>query len=329
MASAIAEATRESEIIESHKKFIEGSHPSLRFLKEAAIARFEMLRFPHSKHEMYTFVNTHELATTVFKRLDTATGNASQVQGQIFASSKDSVIVFVDGVYQQSLSNTSALPDSVRVSTLDEAVADTEIKQALAESTENENDVFASLNTAFMSNGVFLDVAANTHLEVPIQVLYFSQGQEQPVVSHPRLLVRVGAGAEIKCVVKFAGEGSKYLVNAVQDFILEDNAGVAFSQFQNDLGDSWHCSKLRVIQKRNSRFFAVNAASGSRLARTHYEMRLKEEGAELGLSNVSVLENEEQAHNFVRIHHEAPHCTSHQHFKMSLMTRDVPVWTER
>jgi len=33
------------------------------------------------------------------------------------------------------------------------------------------------------------------------------------------------------------------------------------------------------------------------------------------LNGVSVLDGKEQVHNFIRIHHEAPQCTSHQHFK--------------
>ena len=36
---------------------------------------------------------------------------------------------------------------------------------------------------------------------------------------------------------------------------------------------------------------------------------------ELILNGVSVLSGKEQVHNFVRIHHEAPQCISHQHFK--------------
>ena len=33
------------------------------------------------------------------------------------------------------------------------------------------------------------------------------------------------------------------------------------------------------------------------------------------LNGVSVLKGKEQVHSFIRIHHEAPQCASHQHFK--------------
>ena len=161
-----------------------------------------------------------------------------------------------------------------------------------------------------------LDVAAESQVESPLQIIYLSNGSTSgPVTSYPRLLVRLGALAEMKVIVNFIGAGDNYFVNAVQDFIVGEGAGLTFSQFQCDTPSAWHCSKTRVQLHRNSRFISTNACSGSRLARLHYEIHLKEEGAELELNNASVLVDDDQAHNFVRIHHEAPHCTSRQHFK--------------
>ena len=111
------------------------------------------------------------------------------------------------------------------------------------------------------------------------------------------------------------GRGGNYFVNAVNDFIVKNGAGITFSQVQKDNPESWHCSKTRVQLHRDARFFGRNGSSGNRLARHHYEVRLKEEGAELHLSGASVLVNQEQVHNFIRIHHEAPHCNSNQLFK--------------
>ena len=104
-------------------------------------------------------------------------------------------------------------------------------------------------------------------------------------------------------------------MNAVHDFIIEEDAGMTYWQVQADDVSSWHCSKIRVQLHRNSRFNSTCGSSGSRVTRHHYDVRLKEEGAELDMKGASVLVGEEQVHNFVRVHHEAPHCNSKQHFK--------------
>ena len=65
MSDAIAEMKDEARVIELHRKFLsECANPAAKEIHQAGIARFENLGFPQPKHEMFTFVNTHELAST-------------------------------------------------------------------------------------------------------------------------------------------------------------------------------------------------------------------------------------------------------------------------
>jgi len=308
----------ETAVLALHEKFLgtDRAKASLRPVNQAGIERFATLKFPHKKHEMYTFVNTHELVGTSFELAGDSPVDTDWVQSQIYPACKSSVMVFVNGAYQDNLSDLSGLGDSFKVRCLAEAVEDDEIKQVLLSSLEDENDVFAAINSAFVHHGVCIDIPAKAIIEKPVQLLYVSTGSTStPVVSYPRLVVRLGEMAELKMIVATAGTRGNYLINAVNDFIIKDDAGVIYTQVQKDDAESWHCSKTRVQLQRDARFFGRNGSSGNRLTRHHYDARLKEEGAELLLSGASVLVNQEQVHNFVRIHHEAPHCTSDQLFK--------------
>lgn len=308
----------ETAVLALHKKFTGGKQAkaSLSAINQAGIERFALLKFPHKKHEMYTFVNTHELAGTAFELAADSPVDAAWVQSQVYPACKNSVVVFVNGAYQESLSDVSGLGGSLKIQCLSEAVADSEIKQTLLDSLENENDVFAAINSAFVHHGVWIDIPTKATFDNPVQFLYISTGSASaPVTSHPRLVMRLGEMAELKMIVTYAGTRENYFINAVNDFIVRDGAGINYAQVQKDDAESWHCSKTRVQLHRDARFFARNASSGNRLARHHYEVRLKEEGAELHLSGASVLVNQEQVHNFVRVHHEAPHCNSNQLFK--------------
>ena len=306
----------ETAVLALHKKFLGASQAkaSLSAVNQAGIERFELLKFPHKKHEMYTFVNTNELAGTSFELAADSPVDTAWVQSQIYPACKNSVAVFVNGAYQENLSDLSGLGDAFKMQCLSEA--DDEIQQILLGSLEDENDVFAAINSAFMQHGVWIDIPAKATFESPVQFLYISTGSASaPVTSHPRLVVRLGEMAELKMIVAYAGTRENYFVNAVNDFIVKDGAGVDYTQVQKDDAESWHCSKTRVQLHRDARFFGRNGSSGSRLTRHHYDVRLKEEGAELLLSGASVLANREQVHNFIRIHHEAPHCNSNQLFK--------------
>ncbi len=315
MSDTIAEVRKEDAVLDLHRKFLEkGAASAFQPVNEAAIARFESLGFPHSKHEMYSYVNTHEITSTSFQ-LGAGQVEPAFVDSNTYPACKNSHIVFVDGVYDASLSSTSALPDGVKLIPLGEALAQADIKTHLEKTIEGENDVFACLNAAFLKDGLLIDVAAGTIFDAPLQLLYIGTASDKPRVHHPRIVVRAGRTAEVKLITKYAGTGAGYFLNSVQDVLLDDGAGVTVARVQADDAGAWHMEKLRVFQGRDSRFNMLCGSGGSKLARVHYEIRLQGEGAEASLSNASVLNEQDQSHHFIRIHHESAHTTSHQFFK--------------
>ena len=313
MSETLVESSAESAFLDLHKKLTEQGSPALAELQQVALNRFEVLGFPHSKHEMYTYLNTKGLVETAFG-LSVGSKKVSEdfVAGHIYPGCENQCLVFVDGILNRDLSRLEGV--GANLVPLSEAVSDKELKKYLTETAENENDVFASLSTAFCGEGLVFKVGDNTQVSGTVQVLFVSTGGS-PVMHAPRLVWQLGKLSEVKVIEKFVGVEGGYFINAVQDWMLAEGAGVSFTQVQADIPDSWHFSKMRVHLHRNSRFHSSNASFGTQLARHHYDVRLKEEGSELRLNGVSVLDEKEQVHNFVRIHHEAPQCISHQHFK--------------
>ena len=313
MSDTLVESSAESGFLDLHKKLLEQGRPALEELQEAALNRFELLGFPHSKHEMYTFVNTKGLVATSFSLPDgVASVSEDFVAGHIYPDCERQCLVFVDGVFDRGLSRFEGV--STNLVPLSEAYQ--ELKNYLSDMAENENDVFASLSTAFCGEGLVFKVDDNTQISGTVQVLFVSTGRSAgPVMHAPRLVWQLGKLSEVKVIEKFVGTEGGYFINSVQDWLLAEGAGVSFTQVQADSFESWHFSKIRVHLNRNARFYSSNASSGTQLARHHYEIWLKEEGSELRLNGVSVLDDKEQVHNFIRIHHEAPQCVSHQHFK--------------
>ena len=66
MSDTLVESSAESAFLDLHKKLIEQESPALAELQQVALNRFELLGFPHSKHEMYTYLNTKGLVETTF-----------------------------------------------------------------------------------------------------------------------------------------------------------------------------------------------------------------------------------------------------------------------
>ena len=313
MSDTLVESSAESAFLDLHKKLIQQGSTALAELQQVALNRFELLGFPHSKHEMYTYLNTKGLVETAFSISDGSKKVSEDfVASHIYPGCESQCLVFVDGILNRDLSRLESV--SSNLIPLSEAVSDQELKEYLSATVEDENDVFAALSTAFCGEGLVFKVGDNTQISGPLQVLFVSTGGSQ-VMNAPRLVWQLGKLSEVKVIEKFVGVEGGYFINTVQDWLLAEGAGVSFTQVQADASDSWHFSKTRVHLHRNSRFHSTNASYGTQLARHHYDVRLKEEGSELRLNGVSVLDDKEQVHNFIRIHHEAPQCVSHQHFK--------------
>ena len=312
MTTTLVTATdqAESALLNQHKKFMSENHSpdALAPLNTAAIQRFEFLKFPHRKHEMYTFVNTKDLVAAAFS---TATGVSVPedfIKSHVYPECESSYLVLVDGEFRDDLSDYSAIKSAVNIAPLKDAVLEPETKEHLVDTIEKENDVFASINSAFLSQGTLIDVPAKKQVESPLQILHVSTGSTSgKVTSHPRILLRLDEMAQLKMIVKYVGVQENYFVNSVMDVLVKEQAGVTYAQVQEDAMDAWHFSKTRIFQERNSRVEAANAFFGNKLTRHHFEAHLKDVGAELTLNSVSVLKDQEQVHHFVRIHHESPH----------------------
>jgi len=320
MSSTIEESKNgaESAVLTLHKQFLDAYQPSADLLpfNKKALDVFESLKFPHRKHEMYTFVNTKGLADTTFSLKTKSSIQKSFVQRHIYAGCERSHLTFVDGAFCPDLSDATALGTSVKIGSLVEAIKDESYKNILQKSIEQENDVFASINSAFMKQGIMIRVSRDKQVEAPLQILNVSSGGESgPVMSVPRAYIHLEPLSELKLIVKYVGDGNNYFVNSVQDTIVEDNATLTHIQIEADSTEAWHFSKNRVFLKRDSKYLGYQASNGTRLVRNHNEIWLNEPGAEMELNGVSVLENDEQSHQFIRVHHEVENCVSHQYFK--------------
>ena len=305
------EERRETKFLEARKHWTElpNRPPEIASVNEMAIRRFEALGFPHSKHEMFTFVNVGLLEDLNIVPPSGTVPDKAFLDGVIYAGCEQSQIVLVDGIYRSELSNLSAINKEIHASVLQETDADY-LKKIL----EEENDPFSALNGAFFGSGLSLCVNSKAVVTVPLQITIISTGDELSS-SFPRILIRVGELGEFKVIVRYVGTGGSYFVNSSLDAVLGDGANMTFSQTQEDEPDSLHFSKVGLTMGRDSRFHSVNSSSGCRLARHHYSAGLEGEGAEFDLKGVNVLVGEEQAHYYVRVTHSAPRCVSNMHFK--------------
>ena len=86
-----------------------------------------------------------------------------------------------------------------------------------------DTDPMLALNAALMTDGVVIDIAANSEIERPLQIAHVVTGAK-PTSTMTRSLVRIGAHAKVTLVESFVGHPSAYQVNDA--LIVEAGDGV-------------------------------------------------------------------------------------------------------
>lgn len=282
--------------------------------------RFQQLGLPSRKQGVFQYVPLRRLYEGAYEPIAPVTEAPDGISDVILPECLHSHIVLLNGQYRPELSDLSALDSRVVVSDLHEATHSfgTFMSNYWAQILKDETDAFAVLNAALHGAGVFLYVPSKQRVEAPIQIIHLVCGQK--CLAQPRVQVVMGSDAALTLIESTVDTGSSgYIVNAVVDFTLEDNAQVHYVQSTPEIAaDSWHFKAVRARLKRDANLHAVNVTQGARTVRNDYRVALNGTGGEAALNDLWMLKDKREVHANVLMEHAAPHCRSHQHFKGAL-----------
>ncbi len=292
--------------------------PWVRGARTAAFARFKARGFPTVRDEDWRETNVAELARTSFARPENSQEpDRARLAALGVPDLGGPEIVFVDGRYSATLTRLGEAGSLVR--RLREALASdpARLESSLTRLATGERNAFACLNTAFLEDGVVLDVPAGTRVAEPIQIVWMSTASgPAPTVSYPRALVLGGRGSEATLVETYVGDDAfRYLTNGVTEIRLDDGAGLTHVKLQREGDAAYHVGTLAIAQGRNSRFSSHSFALGAALARTDIDQRFDGEGAEAALNGLFVGRGSQLLDTHSRIDHARPHCSSRELYK--------------
>ncbi len=312
-------------------------------IRSAAYAALRKIGLPNSGTEDFTFIRVGEflppLGPPALARI--AEGAASKslarnlpatdlIQSLIFPESKESFVVLVDGRYAPDLSQpgrdfqVTSLGASLREGSPDRA----SLAQSLLSAIAEETDAAAALAMLFSAEPVLIECAPKAAPKAPLQILHYRTSASFPLMGTVEgkpgnrcdafVIIHAGKLSESQILVRHAGAGAAgeagAMLNTQTLAIVEEAASLRFFESGVD-DDSIHFRKLTARLARDSRLLAVSAHTGSRLTRNSFAVDLLGEGAEAEVDGAAVLIGKRQSHNFLRMRHLVPHCSSRQHFK--------------
>ncbi|WP_202354692.1 Fe-S cluster assembly protein SufD [Mesorhizobium sp. 113-3-3] len=167
------------------------------------------------------------------------------------------------------------------------------------------DDAIGALNTAFVADGYFVDIADGTELEKPVELQNLQAGGQ----THVRLAVRVGAAAKAVIVERQAGDGAA-LVSSVSQLVLGEGAEVTWLIVQEQPETATHLAQFKAHIGKNAKLtlFVMNA--GGKLVRQEVMVKTTGEGADFKLRGINLLAGDTHSDVTMVLDHAVPHTTS-------------------
>jgi Fe-S cluster assembly protein SufD len=299
-------------------------------LRTEGMQAFAELGFPTTKLEDWKYCNVSPVAGLRFApaAYELTDKIRKQVNELSFAGLDCTRLVFVNGHFAEELSAIKGLPKGATVTNLAKALKEEGAVTAhLGRYADHRQHPFVALNTAFVEDGAFIDLAKGVAVEKPIEIMYVSTGGKEPWVAHPRNLVIAAQGSQATVAETYVGlDGDVYFNNAVTEIVAEENAHVDYVKFQNESESAFHVATVLAYAARNAAAATNSIQLGARLGREEVTTVLDGEGAEGFLYGLYVTNGKQLLDNHTTIDHAQPHCSSREFYKGILDGKSTAVF---
>lgn len=283
-------------------------------LREAAFARFAAAGLPHRRIEAWKYTDLRSLmreAAPLAGRPSAAQIDSALARTKPFGDVECSDISFVNG----HLADLAALPQGVKALPLATALADGHAGLKHLGALEIARDDLAlSLNAAFMTDGVILDIADGARLTQPLALRFVTTG-ETAVATALRVLVLVGAGADITVLESHESDGGAHQPNTVVEFVVGEGARVAHIRLGASGDETIALSSLTADLGRSSAFATLNSMVSGAVARHQVFAKFSGDHVDFTANGTVMISGRQHADNTLVVDHAAPHGNSRELFR--------------
>ncbi len=285
--------------------------------RQAGAARFEALGFPTRRDEAWKYTDVRAIARGDFALAADAEFSPATAAALTLPIDAHR-LTFVDGVFSASLSQLDGLPSGVALLPLSRALEENHeaVGGPLGRLTGVEFSPFSALNTAFTEEGAVVRLAPGTVVEKPIVLQFLSRAGDQPVMSHPRILIEAAGRSQATVIEHHIGEEeAANFTNLVEEVMLDRGAILTHYKLQEAPLADLHVASIHVEQGRDSTYTSFNLNLGGSLVRTDLISELNGQGATANFYGLFYGQGRQHVDSHTLANHNAPHTYSNENYK--------------
>jgi len=217
-------------------------------------------------------------------------------------------LVFINGHLSEEFSSEE-FQDELNITLLSQG-------EELAPSILNlDDEIFHSLNTAFLTDGVQIEIADNANVERTIQIIHILKGES--VISNFKTIIKAGKSSQANIIQGFfaEGEGKSNFCNSTSEIFVGENAALTVDKVQYENESTFHISTEQVQQEKNSVFTINTSTLNGGLVRNNINIDVNGENCVSHMNGVYLLKNKQHVDNHTVMNHKVAHCDYHELYK--------------
>jgi len=244
---------------------------------------FSAWGLPAIKHEEWKYTRIRNVFND--KMIVSNAGSVNSVQ-QYFLPGQlaKNAIVFVNGVYNASLSNITENEGTLVVKSLSTAAADEDaafVKTNLGHSQRYHQDGINALNAAFAAGGVYIKVKKGKLVSHPVAIYHITDASTGFMFSQPRILVNVEQAAEVTILETYTKIGNDdSLTNEVIEICAAQDAIVNYIKIQDEGKGTHHAGTTHIRQLAKCVTHAVTLTLSGNIVRNNLNMVMEAANSE-------------------------------------------------
>jgi Fe-S cluster assembly protein SufD len=294
--------------------------PWLTGLRQSALQRFQASGFPGPREEDWRFVDLAPLTGQAFRlaRPDAGAVTAKVIAPYLFAIEGVRTLVFVNGRFVAPLSNIGKTAVGVTLLNLSAALLShaSLLDGHLGKYARPEASGFTALNTAFLTDGLFLHVSRNVDAGAPIHAVFVSDGREDGAATHPRNFVLVESGGRASVIESYVGLGQgAYFTNAVTEAVVAEGAQLEHIKLQRESERAYHIGTTHIQHGAGSRGTSHSVSLGAALCRNNLDVVLDGPGVEAQMLGLYMGRERQEVDNHTSLLHAHPNCSTREIYK--------------
>ena len=294
-------------------------HSELHDVRTTAIKNFEDKGFPTKKDEAWKYTSLNAILKNDFTVFPKEENNIqySDVKKYFLHEIDTYKVVFIDGIFSSHLSSTTH--DGIDVCLMASALSRPKYKMvidAYFNQIANKDDSLTSLNTAFANEGAYINIPKSKVADKPIEIMYFSTGNETALLVQPRNLVIVGENSHVQIIERHQSlNENPVLTNSVTEIFAKKRAIVDYYKIQNDTLEANLIDNTYVSQQKESHVSVHTFSFGGNLTRNNLNFYHFGERLTSTLNGITIIGEKQHVDHYTLVKHSAPNCESFQDYK--------------